>query len=396
MMKWASTVSENPDLKKAIGEVAKRVRAELKGATPDLLIAFVSPEHQADWEDVPSLLSQEFPGSKILGSSGGGVIGGGEEIERKPGFSLTAAVLPGVEVTPIWLENDDLPTLRSDRKTWEKLLGISFEKNPHFLLLPDPFTFDAEALLEGLDAAFPWSKKIGGMASGGRDAGENILFLDGEFHREGAVLVGLSGNIMVDTIVAQGCRPIGVPMFVTQCDQNLLLEVDGRPPTEVLKELYLNLEPRDQDLFRNSLFLGVVMKPSQPRYAQGDFLIRNLVGMDPQSRALAIGAFLQENWVVQFHLRDAQTSAEDLDELLSRFASDLPIPPPQGALLFSCMGRGEALYLQPNHDSKVFARHLGPLPLGGFFCNGEIGPVHGKTFLHGYTSCFGLFRPRSL
>ena len=230
------------------------------------------------------------------------------------------------------------------------------------------------------------------MASGGREAGENALFLGPERLGSGLVGIALSGNISVDTIVAQGCRPVGDPMFVTSCRDNVVLEIDGRRPRDILHELYGRLEARDKDLFREALFLGIVMQEAQSQYGQGDFLIRNVVGFDPDSGALAVGARLKENQVVQFHLRDARTSAEDLQALLAAHPRE---PSAHGSLLFSCLGRGEHLYGRPDHDTDAFHEHLGEVPLGGFFCNGEIGPVHGTTFLHGYTSSFGLFRPRS-
>jgi small ligand-binding sensory domain FIST len=183
-------------------------------------------------------------------------------------------------------------------------------------------------------------------------------------------------------------------MRITQCRRNLLAEVDGRPPLEVLREIFQQANERDRGLMRNSLFLGVVMDEliDQPR--QGDFLIRNVVGMDARTGILAIGEVLKEGQMVQFHLRDAQTSAEDLTSVLTRYAEDNRENQVQGALLFSCLGRGQYLYGRPNHDTDIFRSKLGPVPLGGFFCNGEIGPVSGTTFLHGYTSSFGIFRPR--
>jgi small ligand-binding sensory domain FIST len=276
---------------------------------------------------------------------------------------------------------------------WEDLVGIVRSRRPAFLLLPDPFTFDSETLVAGLDAAFPESPKIGGLASGGREPGANALYLGDTVYRAGAVGVALAGNVEVDTVVAQGCRPIGEPMFVTRADQNVLQALDGQPALAVLQELLATADARDRQLFANSLFLGVVMK-EQEAYRQGDFLIRNLLGIDGKSGAIAVGAALRTGMVVQFHLRDAATSAQDLDAVLARYQEGPPSRP-AGSLLFSCLGRGVHLYGEPDHDTATFRRHLGPVPLGGFFCNGEIGPVHGSTFLHGYTSSFGLFRGRA-
>ena len=145
---------------------------------------------------------------------------------------------------------------------------------------------------------------------------------------------------------------------------------------------------------RVSLFVGIVMRDNQLEYGRGDFLIRNIIGADRETGRLAVGALLREGMVVQFHLRDAATSAEDLRSLLSRYERGSRDSRPEGSVLFSCLGRGAALYGEPDHDMTEFHRQLGDIPLGGFFCNGEIGPVHGTTFLHGYTSSFGLFRSR--
>ena len=392
-MKWASASSDEANLERALRRVASVVRAGLEGCRPDLLVAFVSAHHAAQFERVPKLLAEELPGALLLGCSAGGVIGGGREIEQRPGVSLSAAFLPGVTITPLRLDNDGLPSPHADAGAWQRLLGVDPASAPHFVLLPDPFTFDVESLIRGLDRAYPGNTTVGGIASGGRQPGANALFLGERVHRSGLVGLALSGNVAVDTIVAQGCRPVGDPMFVTACERNVVRALDGEPPLKVLQALHDRLEPRDRQLARHSLFLGIVMKEDRQEYRQGDFLIRNLIGIDQSSGALAIGALIDHNAVVQFHLRDAETSSQDLEALLKRHRQAEP-GAPHGSLLFSCLGRGEFLYGRPDHDSELFRRYLGEVPLGGFFCNGEIGPIHGATFLHGYTSAFGLFRSR--
>lgn len=389
-MRWSSAVSTESSLEAAVRDVTATVARELGGARPDLAVVFVSEQHQREYERLPALLRGELGPRFMLGCSAGGVIGGGHEIERHAGVSLTAALLPDVAITAFHLEGERLPAPAVPSPAWETLVGVARAARPAFLLLPDPFTFDAEALVAGLDATFAESPKIGGLASGGREPGANALYLGDAVYRSGAVGVALAGNIEVDTVVAQGCRPIGEPMFVTRADQNVLHALDGQPALAVLQELLANAEPRDRQLFGNSLFLGVVMK-EQLEYRQGDFLVRNLLGIDGKSGAIAVGTALRTGMVVQFHLRDAATSAQDLNAVLTRYQEGPPRRP-AGSLLFSCLGRGVHLYGEPDHDTSTFRRHLGAVPLGGFFCNGEIGPVHGSTFLHGYTSSFGLFR----
>jgi small ligand-binding sensory domain FIST len=375
-MRWSSAASAAPQLAAAVEEAAAVVRTDLAGASPDLVVVFVSPHHESGYHRVPTLVRAELGAGCLLGCSAGGVIGGGRELEGQPGFSLTAASLPDVTVTPFQLEEPELPRLPA-------------HEAPSYLLLPDPFTFDVDELLHALDAASPGATVLGGLASGGRQPGGNALYLGDVVHRRGLVGVGLTGNVAVDTIVAQGCRPIGEPMFVTRSERNVIHELDGRRAGGVLQNLYDRANADDKQLFRNSLFLGIVMREDRQEYRHGDFLIRNVMGIDGKSGALVVGALVRDGMVVQFHLRDAHTSATDLNELLARYRGQ-----PSGALIFSCLGRGEHLYGEPDHDSRAFRRHLGDVPLGGFFCNGEIGPVQGTTFLHGYTSSFGLFRPR--
>lgn len=394
-MRWASAVTERPDSVGAARELIDDVRSVLGGAEPNLLLLFVSEHHRDAYRELATVIGSEFGTALLLGCSARSVIGGGREVEEAPGVALTAAVLPGVRLTPLRIDRESIPEPAAASEQWRERLIDRTGEDPHLLLLSDPFSFDVEPLVKGLDAAFPLAQKIGGVASAGRTPGDNALYLGGEVYRCGAVGVALSGQIEVDTIVAQGCRPIGVPMFVTRCRDNVLHELDGQPALAGLHELYRGLSSADQELCRGSLFLGLEMKEAQSEYQQGDFLIRNLLASDPASGALVVGALVHEKQVVQFHLRDARTSSADLSARLTRYGEAHPGSAARGAVLFSCLGRGTHLYGRPNHDSDLLRQHLGAIPVGGFFCNGEIGPVQGTTFLHGYTSAFGLFRPRT-
>ncbi len=396
-MKWVSSISDAPAADDALDEALAPLLGALAGAQPDLVLLFVSDHHRPGHARVAEELRKRWPRSLLLGCSARSVIGGGRELEARPGLSLSAAALPQVELRPFRLPPDAAPEPEAEVERWHERLEISPEQRPHFILLADPFTCDAEGVISGLDASYPQSTKIGGIVSGGTQPGENVLYLGDETLHTGLVGVALSGNIVLDTIIAQGCRPIGNPMFVTRCRENVLYELDGQAPLEIMQELYESASREDQELFRGSLFLGMEMKAGQDEYHQGDFLVRNLAGADQESGALLVAAWPQVAQVVQFHLRDARTSAQDLETQLARYRSRSGhAPPPEGALLFSCLGRGVALYDQPDHESQAFQRHLGDVPLTGFFCNGEIGPVQGRTFLHGYTSAYGLFRPREV
>ena len=394
-MNWASAISEQPDLGFAIGECIGSLESQLGGQPPDLAVVFVSPHHRAEYGKVVSLVRQYLPTARVFGCSGGGIIGNGVEVEQRPAVSITAGVLPGVEIVEFHLEADTIPDLDAGPGSWEELVKVTPSDDPQFVMVADPFSFPTQNLLLGLDFAFARAAKIGGLASGGQQQGGNALFLGEETYHSGAVGLALHGNITVDTVVAQGCRPIGHLMRITESRRNLLMSLDNKSPLAVLRELFEQSDERDRGLMRHSLFLGVVMDEFLDTPKQGDFLIRNVVGMDERSGNLAIGELLKEGQVVQFHLRDADTSTDDLTSVLDRYAADNRENQIQGALLFSCLGRGQYLYGRANHDTGIFQDKLGQVPLGGFFCNGEIGPVSGTTFLHGYTSSFGLFRAKS-
>ncbi len=403
-MKWASVLS-GPELKEPkegdgtdfIESCAAGLKEKLGTDSPDLLIAFVSPHFQSVYERVPELIHKHLKPKALIGCSALGLIGGGKEVEQERAISFTGALMPGVQVKSFHIEDDELPDLDDPPHFWEDLVGVASHDEPDFLLLPDPFSFRIDVFVDGLDYAFSKAVKIGGLASGGTRIGSHALFRDKSVHRTGLVGVAVSGNIVVDSIVAQGCRPIAKPLRVTKCHKNILFELDGKPAVHVLKEVIEDLSPRDQDLARTAIFMGVAMDEFKDHPGQGDFLIRNIVGIEPTSGALVIGEMLRKERTVQFHLRDAATSDDDLRFMLKRYSDEHAkgSQKASGAILFSCTGRGQHLYGSVNHDSDCFQEYLGEVPLGGFFCNGEIGPVGGSTFLHGFTSSFGIFRDKA-
>lgn len=393
-MKWASHLSTKDNIEACINESTEVVRSQMEGAPVHLTFIFVSQQFKEQYEEIPGLIRQQMDSGRFLGCSGGGIVGGGKEVEQQAAFSMTCANLPDVEIKAIYSDTINLPNQDTAPSIWREWLGVEVEKNPNFIFLADPFSFRGEEFLAGIDFAYPKSSKVGGLASGAQMQGGNALYLDDKIYRNGLIGLALSGNIGMDTIVAQGCRPIGEPVKISKCDGTLLKEIDEQPPLELLQKVYDGLDENDKSLVQTSLFLGIEMDPLKDDPQQGDFLIRNIMGVDRAIGGMQIGALLREGQLVQFHLRDKAMSAEDLELMLGRYRDEENSQNACGALLFSCLGRGQSLYGKPNHDSDMFRDKLGDIPLGGFFCNGEIGPVGNSTFLHGYTSSFGIFRPR--
>ncbi len=411
-MKWVSAISTSPSLETAVKEVAEQVKSQL-GIQPDLAFVFVSVAFASEYARLMPLIQSFLPVAHIVGCSGSGVIGMDDEfpaeIETGPALSITVAHLPNVNIKSFHLTADDLPDLDSPPEAWSELIGVRAEAQPNFVLLADPFSSGTSELLQGVDYAYPEAIKVGGLAGIESFSRNSGLFCQGELHREGIVGVALSGEIAMEAIVAQGCRPIGELYRVSEGDRNIMLELEpdsaqdsakGQSPLEILQDIFQGMDEEERELAQNALFIGVAQSGFKPSLSRRDFLIRNLVGVDPKSGAIAVADKIRPGMRVQFHIRDAQTSEEDLEQLLQRYRVESlenqlektkPMAAPVGALLFACTGRGDGLYDQPNFDSDLFEKYLGPLPIGGFFCNGEIGPVGATTFLHGFTSVFGIF-----
>ena len=395
-MQWSSAVSDSPSFTEAVTQASEQILANLDGQHPDLAVVFISSHHMPSYVVAPELLAETLGAKVLIGCSAAGVIGGGQEVERRPGIAISAAILPGVELSPFHLNQDELPSPDAGPEEWQALLGIRAEDCPAIMLLPDPFTLRSEHLLAGLDFAFPSTIKIGGLASGGGQPGANALFINDRSVRSGAVGVAFTGDLAVETVVAQGCRPIGEPFIVTQSEINVISKLGDQTPLEVLRDLFEAAETREKRLIRRSLQIGIIMDRLAQNSNEGEFLIRNVLGADEEDGTLAIGELVQEGQVVQFFVRDAQAADEDLRMMLEEYIDNLDEGDiPASALLFSCIGRGQYLYGSPDHDTSMFTDMVADIPVTGFFSNGEIGPLGDQTFLHGYSASFALFKQAS-
>jgi small ligand-binding sensory domain FIST len=179
---------------------------------------------------------------------------------------------------------------------------------------------------------------------------------------------------------------------VTKAERNIIFELGGKPALVQLREVFSALPTREQQLVQEALHVGRVVSEYQDRFEQGDFLVRNVVGIDSQSGAVAIGDYIRPGQTVQFHVRDEEAASAELAQLLAA-ARDKSSVLPAGALLFTCNGRGTRMFSQPHHDAAAIAQVFGPLPLAGFFAQGEIGPIGRQNFVHGFTASVALFEP---
>ena len=381
------------DWTEAITDLTGQVRSEMGAAKLDLAIVFVHPQFIPQIKDLVQTLRKSLGVRHLIGCTGAGIIGDVQEVEKRAAISVLVGEMPDVQVAGLHITENEVEE-SSGPDFWHFQWELAADAHPSFITLIDPFSIRVIQMIDQLAEAYPGAPVVGGLASGAEQPGENRLFLDDEIFDDGVVAVALTGGVELRTIVSQGCRPIGHPLVVTRAEKNIVFELGGKPPIEVLQELLPQLTARDQQLARKALFIGRVINEYQENFGRGDFLIRNLIGTDPQSGALAVGDWMRTGQTVQFQVRDGNTADEDLRHLLSAEKQDFEATPPKAAVLFSCLGRGEGMYGVPNHDVGELQQVLGPLPVAGFFCNGEIGPVGERPFVHGFTSVIGFFMER--
>ena len=379
MNRYAAAVSGHPLATHAVGEVAGELLDALDGATPDLLVWFVSPHHVGAIEDIHRALGSLLGARTMIATTVVTVIGGSSEIEEAPGLSAFAAVLPDHRILPVRLTAVEAPDGRH-------LIGWPDDlDDAHTLLvLGDPFTLPPELLLDGAAVRAPGLRVIGGLASAGARPGVNRLVLDGQIHLDGAVGLALSGGAPIGTVVSQGCRPLGEPFTVTASHGQFIESLGGAPALERLQETAAAATEAERDLLRRGVHLGIAVDEQRDELGRGDFLIRNVIGGDRESGAIAVGARVEVGTTVRFQVRDAASADEDLALLLGGEAG-------AAALLFTCNGRGSHLFGEPDHDALAVQGALGPIPLAGMACAGEIGPVGPGNHLHGFTASVALF-----
>jgi small ligand-binding sensory domain FIST len=396
---WCRTgLVRDPSLQGAVDGLAR----QLAGAGPaDLALVFASASYASDLPRLLPLLRQKLQARHWIGCLGAGVVGteaegAARELEHEPAISLTLLHLPGAELHPFRLDAADLPDLDGPAEPWRTAVGAGAEGMNAMVLLVDPAASAINDLINGLDFAFPDLAKVGGIA-GQHSAPHGSLLFDDQVCT-GAVGCLIGGAWRLEPMVAQGCRPIGPVFEVEQAQRNVVLQVscgdERRSPVEALQGILGGLSPAEREQVKNSLFLGVGRNDFSLEGSGGDppaFLVRNLIGVDPRNGAVAVGERMRVGQKVQFQLRDADASREESRLLLRRAARRHGEP--LAALLFACLGRGRALYGQPDGDVTLCRETFAQVPIGGVFCNGEIGPLGDTTHLHGYTASWGFLVP---
>jgi small ligand-binding sensory domain FIST len=387
IVKWvavqiATAVSTGRDPLEAGAEAAGQARRELGESAADVVLVFASGAHLAAPEALLEVIRDTLSPGVLIGCGAGGVLGDRRELEDGTAVSLWTGSFPDGRVRAFHATATDVSELEGVPEIDAAARGM--------ILLADPFTFAADRLLDSLAVDLPGLPVLGGLASARSSEGSGVLMLGDEVVEDGAVGLVLD-DIELLPCVSQGAAPLGPELTITAAEGNVIEELAGRPAVETLQRVVAGLPAHEQGLVAAGLLIGIVIDSAKTEYEQGDFLVRGIAGADPASGRLAVGAIVNEGQVIRLHARDARSADEDLRRQLRLRRDALSGSPPAGAAVFSCNGRGAAMFGTRDHDAVAIAEELGDAPAAGFFAAGEIGPVGGRSFLHGFTAPIAVF-----
>jgi small ligand-binding sensory domain FIST len=373
-------LSTEPETASAARDAARQAGAGLADGV-DLAFVFLSLAHRAEAAEAAEVVLEQLEPRNLLGCTAQGIVARDREIEEGAALAVWAGSLPGAEIETFHAEAVD-----EDGEV--ALTGFPALEDPDLVaLFADPFTFPVGGLLEALNEQAPGTSLVGGIAVAGSDAGSAGLILDGEVHESGAVGAVVAG-VPVKAVVSQGCAPIGRDAVITRAEENVVFELAGQPALVRLQEELAGLSEETQLQAARGLLAGLVIDENLPEHRRGDFLMRGILGVDERTGALALADHVRVGQTLRFHVRDARAADEDLREALAR---ELGSSGAAGALLFTCNGRGRQMFSEAHHDARTVSEALGADALAGFFCGGEIGPVGGRAFLHGFTATLAVF-----
>jgi small ligand-binding sensory domain FIST len=373
-----------------LADWARRLRARLPAPEVSLGLVFMSPKFFPHARQVLEILRLHARIPLLAGCSSGGLVANAEEIESAGGLVLALYSLPGANLKAVHFTQENVEE-GSDEHFWQVETGVAAKNVNGWLAFIDPFHLDAENWLRSWNKNYPGVPVYGGLAAGSLPEPLTQVYLDGEVFEDGGVAIAVGGDVTLSGVISQGCTPIGEAWTLTRVEQNLIRHIGNRPAYSVLHETVSRLSPEDQRKAQNNLFIGLVVNEYLDEFHRGDFLIRNLLGGDPNSGVLAVGALPRMGQTIQFQRRDAAAADEDMNELLDRAKTSLAGRQVYGGCLFCCNGRGRNLFGRPSHDASLVQSHFDLSGLAGFFCNGEVGPVGEKNFLHSHTAVLALF-----
>jgi len=379
-----------PFNEEALVQFATQLRERVTAGAPSLGLVFMAPPYFAQAREALEIIRLHARVPVLAGCSSHALVAAGNEIEREAGVALAVYHLPGAEIKAFHFPARDVDA-DVGGGYWMRQSGVQPESTRGWLVFADPFHMRTDQWLHGWNAAYSPRPILGGLAAGRDGEFASQIYLNGHVHDEGGVAVSIGGAVGIAGLVAQGCEPVGETWTITRAEGNIIHQIGNRPAYQVLQETFAGLSEAQRNRAKGNIFVGLAVNEYMEDFRRGDFLIRNLIGGDQKSGALAVAAFPRPGQTVQFQLRDAAAATADLAEHLAQARADLAGKLVYGGCLCVCNGRGTHLFGRPSHDAGLVSRSLGPLAFAGFFGNGEFGPVGPSNFIHGYSATLALF-----
>ena len=375
-----SGIAAAPRLESAVLDAATAAMERSGVDHGQIALVFLSGDARAAAHEILHVVRRVTGARTVVGCSGVGVLTDEREIEGTTAAAVLVIQDERLVARALSIENLGAADLDPARTIAESA-GATLAEGGSLMLLPDPRGLDPAALLGGLADGLGPVPVVGAVAAA---PGEPIELCNTETVSGGLAGIAISGPAPFIG-VAQGCAPIGEPYVVTRAEGNVVHRIAGRPALEVLREAMATVENAEERIPRAGLFAGLAMDPAKSPLERGDFLVRNLAGVDPRSGAVAVAERVRVGQTIQFQLRDARASREDLEATVASLRTRLGGRRPVFGCYFNCAGRGQGLYGEPDHDVTVIRQALGEFPLAGFFGNGELAPVGRQNFFHTYT-----------
>lgn len=388
--KYAAAVCQSSDVSLAVTQCCMLVNRQFAQSAPDLVpdlvLAFVAGYSPDTFANAMQRISELTNGRIVMGVTCQSLVAGDQELEDTQGISIWSACWPNAVMTPMALKFES----RDGQSSFCGLSTEQWQSDDVLIMFSEAYSFPSDAMLEHLDTLAPGLRVFGGVSDSGLSASDSRLMLNGTVYDSGAVAVRISG-VAVQTVVSQGCRPIGDAMIVTDAQRNVIGTLGGQPAFEIIKKIYATLPTQDKARVERGLHLGIAMSELKDEHKYGDFLIRNVIDIDEQSHCITISDYVRKGRTVKFHIRDQFSASAELRSMLEATAkSNASLP--SAALIFTCNGRGSHLFEHPHHDAALVREIIGDVPTAGFFAAGEFGYVGRSNFLHGFTASIALFQ----
>jgi len=366
---FISAHSTHPNWHQAVGECISQVSGHVKGKT--LGFVYASDSFACFLQLIAAELQQTIGVESWVGTVGLGICAGFKEVYEQPALSILLT-----DIDP------------QHYRTFEGIIGPELTDIPQCgdntatvgILHGDPCNQSLAKLIKRLADSVPEGFMIGGLSS---SRNGNLQIVNASLSEGGISGVLFSDQVPITTAVTQGCSPIAARRTITECSRNVIVLLDDRPALEVMKEDTGEMLSCDTADIGNHIFVGFPVTGSDT----GDYLVRQLMGIDFNNNLIAVSEMVEQGQSMMFCRRDGDTARRDMYRMLGSIKKHIGDRQAQGALYYSCLGRGCSLFGPDSQELGMIRQQLGDIPISGFFCNGEI--AHNQ--LHGFTGVLTIF-----